>query len=93
MGFLLHREVDRAEAAIALLGFAYRELGCVHVEVSDRCSDITGMHDSRFTIDFRETLEVDLSGSEDDVISRMRSRTRTYVRRASRIGLVVERSA
>jgi hypothetical protein len=38
----------------------------------------------------RETLEVDLSGSEQDVLARMHSRTRTYVRRAPRVGLCIE---
>ena len=90
MGFLLRPGIDRREAAIALLGFAYRELGCVHVEVRDRASDVTGIQDSPYTVTRRETLEVDLTGSEEDVVSRMHSRTRTYVRRASRIGLIVD---
>jgi hypothetical protein len=90
MGFLLRPEVDRREAAIALLEFAYRELGCVHVEVRDRISDVTGIHDSPYSVTTRETLVVDLNGSEDDAIGRMHSRTRTYVRRAPRIGLVIE---
>jgi hypothetical protein len=36
MGFNLIEGVDRSEAAGALLPFAFRTLGCAHLELKDR---------------------------------------------------------
>jgi hypothetical protein len=90
MGFLLRPGVDRGEAAKALLDFAYQDLGCFHVEIRDQFLRADTLSALSFLIEPRETFEVDLTGSEDDVLTRMHSRTRTYVRRGPRIGLRVE---
>jgi hypothetical protein len=36
MGFLLEEGFDRREAAEALVPFAFRDLGCLHLELADR---------------------------------------------------------
>jgi hypothetical protein len=82
--------VSRISATEALLTFAYHDLRCVHVELWDRHLTVEDVRSSPYTLTTRETLEVDLSGSEQDVLSRMHSRTRTYVRRADKVGLRVE---
>jgi hypothetical protein len=90
MGFLLTPGASRAKAAVALLDFAYKELGCVHVELWDRPMEPDEARTTPYAVTRRETFEVDLSGSTEDVLARMQSRTRTYVRRASRSGLRIE---
>lgn len=90
MGFLLQPGVRVAKAAEALLDFAYGDLGCVHVELWDRHMRVEDARTLPYALTTRETWEVDLSGSEQEILSRMKSRTRTYVRRASRTGLRIE---
>jgi hypothetical protein len=90
MGFLLRPGADRVDAAKALLDFAYRDMGCFHVEIRDQFPGAEALTAHSFLVEPRETFEVDLTGSDEDVLSRMHSRTRTYVRRGPRIGLRVE---
>lgn len=90
MGFLLRPGTSRVEAARALLDFAYRDLGCVHVELFDRHMQVDDARSLPYVLTPRETFEVDLTGSEQDILAQMQSRTRTYVRRASRVGLHIE---
>ena len=90
MGFLLQPEVSRIRAAEALLEFAYGDLGCVHVELWDRHLRVDDAKSLPYVLTTRETSEIDLSRSEQEILAEMQSRTRTYVRRASRVGLRIE---
>lgn len=90
MGFLLRPEASPVGAAAALLDFAYDDLGCVHVELWDRHLRVEDVARLPYTLSTRETWEIDLTGSEQDILARMKSRTRTYVRRAVRTGLRIE---
>ena len=90
MGFLLDAGADRRAAAEALIPFAFEELGCSHVELSDRWLTGEQMAGSGFLVEVGRTFLVDLERSEQEILAGMRSRTRTYIRQAERKGLLVE---
>ena len=90
MGFQLESGADRRAAAEALRDFAFRRLGCHHVELADRSLTAEQMADSGYEIELGHTYVVDLSGSEDEIVARMQSKTRQYIRRALRLGLRAE---
>jgi CelD/BcsL family acetyltransferase involved in cellulose biosynthesis len=90
MGFLLDEGIDRRRASDALALFAFRELGCLHVELADR--QLTGerMAASGYATETGRTFVVDLRPSEEEILGAMRPRVRTYVRSALRNGLVAD---
>lgn len=90
MGFLLDEGVDRARVAPSLAGFAFRDLGCVHVELGDRRLTGPELRSPGWRVEPALSYAVDLASTEDEILGRMKSRTRTYVRRAARDGLVAE---
>jgi hypothetical protein len=90
MGFLLDPRADRAMAARALPGFAFAELGCAYVELGDRRLTSDALHDPDLIVGHATSYLVDLTGSEAEILGRMRATTRNYVRRAARIGLISE---
>jgi len=91
MGFLLDPEADLAAAARALLPFAYRELGCVHVELGDVRLPPGDAAAAGYVVEGGRTFLVDLTRSEEELYANLRASTRNYVRQAARKGLVVER--
>jgi CelD/BcsL family acetyltransferase involved in cellulose biosynthesis len=93
MGFNLEDGVSRRDATAALLSFALGPLRCAHVELRDRylqVSDADGLSASlgRFT-----TFEVDLRPDEEEIFARMTSACRRCVRKAEKIGVIVEEAA
>jgi hypothetical protein len=90
MGFLLDPGVDRRAAVDALPRFAFRNLGCIHLEIADRGLTAEAMQGSGFTVERGMTYVADLTGSTDAVLGRMRSTTRNYVRQGQRKGLTTE---
>jgi CelD/BcsL family acetyltransferase involved in cellulose biosynthesis len=90
MGFLLDPGEDRLAAAGALLPFAFRELGCLHVELADRQLAVDGTAALGYRRELGMTFRVDLTGSEEEILGRMESNTRRLIRRAGRTGLRVE---
>jgi CelD/BcsL family acetyltransferase involved in cellulose biosynthesis len=90
MGFLLDDGVDRPAAATALLPFAFRQLGCVHVELVDRRLTGEQMAGSGYHLETPPTYIVDLRGSEEELFGRMHAKTRQYVRKGVRDGLRAE---
>lgn len=96
MGFLLQDGHDGQDGldplllAEALCRFAFGDLGCVHVELSQRGLAAQHLSGSGYTGKEGATYLVDLAVPEDVVLARMAGRTRTYVRRGSHRGLTVE---
>lgn len=96
MGFLLQEAhagqggLDPLPLAAALRRFAFSELGCVHVELSQRGLAAPHLSGSGFTPKAGATYLVDLAAPEDVVLGRMASRTRRYVRRSPQRGLTAE---
>ena len=91
LGFNLLLEVDRRDAARALLPFAFGPLRCLHVELCDRYLQRGDLDGTRYETDCsRRTFVVDLTGSEADVFGRMTSPCRRAVRKAEKSGVRVE---
>jgi CelD/BcsL family acetyltransferase involved in cellulose biosynthesis len=91
LGFNLAPGVDRRDAFLALLPFAFDTLRCGHVEIRDRSAGFRLLEDTRFerARTFR-TYTVDLGRPEDDVFKAMTSACRRNVRKSEREGVVVE---
>lgn len=93
MGFSLRDEVDRGEAAAALPRFAFRELGCMHVELLDRqltFGDLAGVGGQ---LAESHSFEIDLTRDEDALFGGMSSACRRAVRKSEKSGVRVERAS
>jgi CelD/BcsL family acetyltransferase involved in cellulose biosynthesis len=90
MGFLLEPGVDRRAVAEALVPFAFHELGCLHVELSDRLLTSAQLTGSRFHQELGQTYRLDLRPPEEEVLSGIRRTTRQEIRKAIRAGLRAE---
>jgi CelD/BcsL family acetyltransferase involved in cellulose biosynthesis len=93
MGFNLTDGVDRRRAAAALIPFAFRGLGCVHLELKDRRLDTDDLGALGFSSDPTLTFEIDLSDSEEAIFGRMSSACRRAVRRGAKLGVTVEQAS
>ena len=90
MGFNLEPEVPRWMALQGLERFAFRDLGCLHVEITDRLfTDEDGKRNG-FTGRFFSSYETDLANSEEQLFDRMAPSCRRCVRKASKNGVVIE---
>ncbi len=92
MGFLVEDGVDRRAVAEALLPFAYRDLGCLHVELGDARLSPEQMVASGYAVVVGRTFLINIDRPEEAILAGMQARTRTYIRRGIRSGLIVERS-
>jgi len=90
MGFNLDEDVPRREALKALPPFAYRSLGCLHLELKDRRLEAGDAAGLGFTQKPNTTFELDLSASEDEMFGRMSSACRRCIRKAEKVGVRVE---
>jgi hypothetical protein len=90
MGFNLLPAVPRRTAVEALSGFAFRELGCIHVEVTDfhlTPEDIRGLG---FGHEVHATIVNDLTQTEEALFRNMNSYRRRDIRRAEKHGVRIE---
>lgn len=98
MGFAVKPGVARADAARALLDFAFKELGCLHLELRDRRlteDDVVGLgFDRRADVGYDDrTFEVDLAADVQTIFGRMESACRRNIRQAEKRGLTIEEVA
>lgn len=90
MGFNLAPGVPRIEALKALERFAFRDLGCLHLEVTDRrltAEDTAGLNLAHRPV---RSYLTDLSQSEDQLFANMTSACRRAIRKAEKSGVTVE---
>ncbi|HEY3181435.1 MAG TPA: GNAT family N-acetyltransferase [Gaiellaceae bacterium] len=90
MGFNLVDGVSRAVVASALPHFAFGVARCLHVEFRDRRlrdEDVRGLGFSRREV---RTFELDLARSDDELLRGMTSACRRAIKKAERVGVVVE---
>jgi CelD/BcsL family acetyltransferase involved in cellulose biosynthesis len=87
MGFLLEPGADRRAAAEALIGFAFRDLGCLHVELADRSLTAEQMTGSRYRVETGRTFVVDLRPTEEAILQGMHKNAKRQIARAIRLGL------
>src|SRR6185312_3970801 len=90
LGFNLDPAVPRRAALEALMPFAFRDLGCAHLEVRDRGlaeSDLEGLG-LRWAA--APTAVIDLTPGEDALFGAMASACRRNIRKADKSGVVIE---
>jgi hypothetical protein len=90
LGFNLRPDVPRRLAVAALPDFVFRQLGCIHVEVTD---SHTGPEDVRglgFHCEVHATVINDLAQSEEALLRNMNSYRRRDIRRAEKHGVTIE---
>jgi hypothetical protein len=90
MGFNLEDGVSRRAAVDALLPFAFGSLRCAHVELRDRRLGLSDVDGLGFEHDPWPGYEVDLRPSEDEIFRRMTGPCRTAIRKAEKVGVVLE---
>jgi CelD/BcsL family acetyltransferase involved in cellulose biosynthesis len=87
MGFTVTGDVALPDAADALRRFAFSRLRCAHLELSDRGlreGDLSG-----WSPELGRTFELSL-GTDDEIFSSFTSACRRAVRKAEKVGVVVE---
>ncbi|MGH9470314.1 MAG: GNAT family N-acetyltransferase [Terriglobia bacterium] len=90
IGFNLRPGTSRREALKALESFAFKELGCLHLEVSDRRFRPEDGQNGGFTADAYRSYETDLTHSEEEILNRMNSACRRCIRKAEKSGVRIE---
>jgi hypothetical protein len=90
LGFNLVEGVDRAALAGPLARFAFAELGCWHLELMDRRLTVDQVVSLGWQHRLFANTEIDLSGSEDQILANMKGSCRTSIRKAEKSGVVVE---
>src|SRR5262249_36403124 len=90
MGFNLDDDVPRREALKALSPFAYGSLGCLHLELKDRRLEVGDAAGLGFAQKPNLTFELDLRASEETMFGRMSSACRRCIRKAEKVGVLVE---
>jgi CelD/BcsL family acetyltransferase involved in cellulose biosynthesis len=90
MGFSLQPGVPRAEAMQALVRFAFRRLGCLHVELMDRHSGFEELRGLGARLVPFPTFELDLRNDEEALFAGMTSACRRAIRKGRKAGVRVE---
>jgi CelD/BcsL family acetyltransferase involved in cellulose biosynthesis len=89
MGFGLSADVDRRDAAGALVRFAFKELGCLHVEMIDRHASFDQLA-GLGRLDTFHTFELDLTQDEEALLAGLASSCRRALRKGEKEGVRVE---
>ena len=90
MGFSLDPGVPWPEAMNGLMRFAFRELGCLHLELMDRQAGFEELGGLRARVVQFPTFELDLTQDEDAIFAGMTSSCRRAIRKGEREGVRVE---
>jgi hypothetical protein len=95
MGFNLSPEIPRRAAAEALIDFAFKELGCIHLELRDRWlreEDVANLNFAlRQDVGYDDrTFEIDLTQPEETIFGRMESACRRCIRQSEKRGVTIE---
>jgi CelD/BcsL family acetyltransferase involved in cellulose biosynthesis len=90
MGFNLTDGISRRAAMDALFPFAIHTLHCAHVEVRDRWLSADTLTGAGLEWSAAETQLIDLHPDEETLFARMTSACRRNIRKAEKVGVVVE---
>jgi hypothetical protein len=90
IGFNLKPGVSRRSALEALEKFAWDELKCLHIEVSDPHFTFEDGEGLEFTAEHYGSYRTDLTKSEEELFNGMDSACRRCVRKAEKSGVVIE---
>ena len=92
IGFNLRAGYPRSRLLDPLADWAFHELRCVHLEVSDHCFDPGEGASTRLVESAFESYKSDLSLSEDDLFKGMDKECRRSIRKAEKNGVTVEQA-
>ncbi|MGA9504387.1 MAG: GNAT family N-acetyltransferase [Terriglobales bacterium] len=90
IGFNLNPNVSRALALAALEKFAWDDLKCLHLEVSDPNFSAGDGEAAAFKLEYYASYRTDLSRSEEELFNAMESACRRCIRKAEKSGLKIE---
>jgi hypothetical protein len=90
IGFNLTPGVSRHQALVALEKFAWDELKCLHLEVSDPYFTFDDSEGLGFKNEHYGSYRTDLTKSEEELFNSMESACRRCIRKAEKSSLVIE---
>jgi GNAT acetyltransferase-like protein len=90
IGFNLRPNVSRRTALEAVEKFAWDELNCLHIEVSDPYFTLEDGKASGFKVEYYGSYRTDLTQSEEDLFNSMDSACRRCIRKAQKSGVTIE---
>ena len=90
IGFNLTEGVSRRSALEALVKFAWDELKCLHMEVSDPHFTFEDDEGLGFTAEYYGSYRTDLTKTEEELFSAMDSACRRCIRKAEKSGVKIE---
>jgi hypothetical protein len=90
IGFNVLPGYSRSRMLESLVQWAFHEMGCVHLETSDRHFRPEDGCAARFERAAYESYKSDLTSTEDELFGRMESACRRCIRKADKSGMVVE---
>jgi hypothetical protein len=93
IGFNLRRPYARAEVLPALRQWAFGELRCVHMEVSDLAFEADDARAAKLDGTAYESYRSDLTRSEDELFGAMESACRRCIRKADKCGVTIEEAS
>jgi hypothetical protein len=90
LGFNLSSDVPRGAVLEDLARFAFRELGCAHVELMDRRLAVKDVVARGWKHRIFRNFEIDLRPTEDEIFGQMKGSCRTSIRKSQREGVTIE---
>jgi hypothetical protein len=90
IGFNLNPGVPRRAALEALEKFAWDDLKCLHLEVSDPNFTFEDGETAGFKLEYYASYRTDLTRSEEELFNGMESACRRCIRKAEKSGLKIE---
>lgn len=90
MGFNLLPAADLQAVLEALSKFAFEELGCRVIQLSERRLTDEDLTNCSYSIINYRNLEVDLTNNEDSIFSNMALAKRRGIKKAAKLGVIVE---
>lgn len=93
LGFNLDDGINRRDALAALPRFAWRELGCLHLEIKDRRLGAGDFEANGFSHSPYFTFEIDLDRDDEELLASMSSACRRAIRKGIKEGVVVEEAS
>jgi len=93
MGFNLDKSVSCADALIALKSFAFNDLKCLHVEITDRSINRDNLKEAGYFFDSKRITsgyEIDLTINKDDLFGKMSQTSRWCIRKSIKNGVSIE---
>jgi hypothetical protein len=90
IGFNLNPGVSRRDALGALEKFAWDDLKCLHMEISDPYFTFEDADSLGFKKEYYGSYRTDLTKSEDELFNSMESACRRCVRKAQKSGVKIE---